>query len=101
MRPMALLLASVCLSGCGWFDCPDEGETPIESGLYEASDHHSGFGGAAWGEPGSPYTDDGFPHPGYPEQMEVDRAAGLVRISGTTPDGKPFVETWRIGRRVE
>lgn len=89
MRTLLLLVSVLgTLPGCFMGECGDEPPAvSVGSGSYEAS------GGRGFVPPATQ-------HPGPVAWMEVDREAGLVRFHGTSDDGEPFVETWRIAEAI-
>lgn len=87
MRTLLLVVSVLgTLPGCFIGDCGEDDPpqlASVASGSYESI--------RSRGEPLA-----GIQHPGPVAWMEVDREAGLVRLHGTSDDGEPFVETWRI-----
>jgi len=85
MRMALLLLASLWLTNCAVGECGEPTVVRVDSGSYPSQPDSD------YGEPGARLA-----HAGPIERMEVDREAGFVRFHGTTEDGRPFVETFRI-----
>lgn len=90
MRILLLVVSLLgTLPGCFLQDCGEDDPqlASVASGSYESI--------RSRGEPLA-----GIQHPGPVAWMEVDREAGLVRLHGTSDDGQPFVETWRIAESI-
>lgn len=92
MRTLPLLASAGLLLAVGRGcvgECAEPEPLSIGSGSYRSLPE------AAYGS-----AEHGLPHAGPVDRVEVDRAAGLVRVHGRTTSGAAFVETFRIVESV-